>query len=134
EFARDLAERRLDPPWDGVDLCAAIVARVDLRGGEVVADVLDQHAEVAGGRLRGARQSAAWDADERVRSTLLAPPQGLLLDPDFRKGFALLGMRDLSFDAWVYYHQLGDVASLASAFPDTAIALDHVGGPIGIGP
>jgi L-fuconolactonase len=38
--------------------------------------------------------------------------------------------------AWVpYYHpQLPELADLARAFPQTTIILNHVGGPLGIGP
>ena len=39
----------------------------------------------------------------------------------------------LSFDAWVYHTQLGELTDLARAFPGTPIVLDHVGGPIGLG-
>jgi len=40
----------------------------------------------------------------------------------------------LSFDACIYHFQLPQVASLARAFPDTLIILDHIGSPLGIGP
>ena len=56
-----------------------------------------------------------------------------LLDPTFRKGFACLAPLGLSFDAWLFYHQLGEFADLARAFPGTRICLDHCGGIIGIG-
>ena len=44
------------------------------------------------------------------------------------------GKLGLTFDAWLYHPQLGELADLAGAFPDTAIVLDHVGGPLGYGP
>ena len=34
----------------------------------------------------------------------------------------------------MYFTQLGELVDLARAFPETPIVLDHVGGPIGIGP
>ena len=40
----------------------------------------------------------------------------------------------LSFDAWMYHTQLGELLDLARTFPDTVIVVDHVGGAIGIGP
>ncbi len=40
----------------------------------------------------------------------------------------------LSFDAWVFQTQLDDVADLARAFPQATIVLNHVGGPLAIGP
>ena len=52
---------------------------------------------------------------------------------NFRKGFACLAPLDLSFDAWLFHPQIGELTDLARAFPDTKIVLDHCGGPIGIG-
>jgi len=34
----------------------------------------------------------------------------------------------------MYHTQLGEMVDLARAFPETQIVLDHVGGPIGLGP
>jgi predicted TIM-barrel fold metal-dependent hydrolase len=61
-------------------------------------------------------------------------PAGLLLDPKVREGFARLAPLGLSFDAWMYHTQLGDLLDLARAFPATPIVLDYVGGAIGLGP
>jgi predicted TIM-barrel fold metal-dependent hydrolase len=60
-------------------------------------------------------------------------PKGLLLDTTFRKGFACLAPLGLSFDAWLFHPQIGELTDLARAFPDTRIVLDHCGGPIGVG-
>src|SRR5215472_9580340 len=56
------------------------------------------------------------------------------MNPKVREGFARLAALGLSFDAWMYHIQLGELVDLARAFPDTQIVLDHVGGPIGLGP
>jgi predicted TIM-barrel fold metal-dependent hydrolase len=47
--------------------------------------------------------------------------------------FACLAPLGLSFDAWLFHPQIGELADLARAFPHTRIVLDHCGGPIGIG-
>ena len=62
------------------------------------------------------------------------PPPGLYGLAAFREGFARLAPLGLSFEAWQYHPQLGEVTSLADAFPETTILLNHVGGPLGIGP
>ena len=51
-------------------------------------------------------------------------------------GPALRGWRrsNLTFEAWLYHPQLTDLADLARAYPQTTIVLNHVGGPLGIGP
>ena len=56
------------------------------------------------------------------------------MDPVFREGFACLEQHGLSFDAWLYHTQLAELVDLAQAFPGVTVILDHVGGPLGIGP
>ncbi len=58
----------------------------------------------------------------------------MLLRDDFREGFAELAARSMSFEAWLFHPQIAELTSLAHAFPETPIILDHVGGPLGIGP
>lgn len=55
-------------------------------------------------------------------------------DSRFRAGFACLAPLGLSFDAWLYHPQLGELIDLAQTFRDTQIVLDHIGGPLGVGP
>jgi predicted TIM-barrel fold metal-dependent hydrolase len=82
-------------------------------------------------RFRGIRHSTTWDESETIRSD--ARP-GLLAENTFRRGFACLQRYGLSFDAWLYHPQLPELVELARAFPDVTIVLDHIGGPLGVGP
>ena len=50
------------------------------------------------------------------------------------RGFPRLSRLGLSFEAWQFHPQLPEVTDLARAFPETLILLNHVGGPLGIGP
>ena len=95
--------------------------------------MLEAEITAGNGRFRGIRHSSAWDEDPDVAHMYASRPKGLLLDPAFRKGFACLAPLDLSFDAWLFHPQIGELADLARAFPDTKIVLDHCGGPVGIG-
>jgi predicted TIM-barrel fold metal-dependent hydrolase len=61
-------------------------------------------------------------------------PKGQVDNSTWRAGFARLPPLNLTFEAWLYHPQLPDLADLASAFPQTTIILNHVGGPVGIGP
>jgi L-fuconolactonase len=99
-----------------------------------VAAVLDAQIAAGGGRFRGIRRAAAWDADARVPNHRTEPGPQVFLRDDFRAGFKHLAPRKLTFEAWCYHHQLPDVTALARAFPDTTIILNHFGGPLGIGP
>ncbi len=115
-------------------IAAGIVGRADLRLGDRVAGVLEAHLAAGGGRFRGIRQTGAWDGDTAIFGGMFQNGRELYRDSGFRRGFARLAPLGLSFDAFVLSTQLADVADLASAFPNTRIVLDHVGGPIGIGP
>jgi len=112
----------------------AIVGRAELRLGAAVEEVLAAHLEAGAGRFRGIRQLANFDPSPELRRFEPDPGPGLLRDSRFREGFRVLGKLGLSFDTWLYFPQLPDLAALARAFPDTAIVLDHLGGPICVGP
>src|SRR5262245_25663277 len=115
-------------------VAAAIVGRTDCRLGDRAKAVLEAQIAAGNGRFRGIRQTGAWDADASIFGGMFDNSEALYLDAAFRRGFAHLGPLGLSFDAFVLAPQLRDVISLARAFPDTRIVLDHAGGPIGIGP
>ena len=51
----------------------------------------------------------------------------------FARALPVWRRSDLSFDAWLFHPQIGELTDLARAFPDTRIVLDHCGGPVGIG-
>ena len=112
-------------------VAAAIVAYADLALGDAVAGVLEAHLEASPTRLRGIRYSTMWDASDSFRSV---PRAGLLQDTAVRQGFARLQPLGLSFDAWLYHPQLPELVELARDFPEVAVILDHIGGPLGLGP
>jgi len=114
-------------------VCAGIVSHADLRRGAAAREVLEAHVRAGGGRFCGIRQQAQFD--EKLGSmSRRAAPKDLLMDADFRAGFAELAPLGLTFDAYIYFTQLGQLADLAGAYPDTGVILNHVGAPLGIGP
>src|SRR6476469_5241753 len=133
EFANGVAAMSASGGYGPAAICAGIVGHTNLLLGEGARPVLEAEIAAGNGRFRGIRHSSAWDADADVAGMYALRPKGLLLDPSFRKGFACLGPLGLSFDAWLFQPQIGELADLARAFPDTKIVLDHCGGPIGIG-
>jgi predicted TIM-barrel fold metal-dependent hydrolase len=133
EFANGVAAMSASGGYGPAAICAGIVSHVNLLLGEAARPVLEAEIAAGQGRFRGIRHSSAWDADANVAGMYAKRPQGLLLDATFRKGFACLAPLGLSFDAWLFHPQIGELTDLARAFPDTRIVLDHCGGPIGIG-
>jgi L-fuconolactonase len=115
-------------------LCAGIVGHADLRLGEGVARVLEAEITAGDGRFRGIRHSVVWDPSETFSRGRTNSPKGQMADATWRAGFARLAPLNLTFEAWLYHPQLVELADLARAFPQTTIILNHVGGPLGIGP
>jgi L-fuconolactonase len=111
----------------------AIVGFADLTRPQVT-DVLAAHVEAGAGRFRGIRHASAWDPSAEIRESHTKPPAHLFERDDFRRGFAAVGAAGLSFDAWLYHPQLPELTALCRALPDTPVILDHLGGPLGIGP
>ncbi len=130
EFVQAVADESARGGHGPTKVAHGIVGKVDLRLGERATDVLRAHAEISPNRFRGIRHAAArslnpstWNAD--------TPPEGLLGMADFREGFACLAPLGMIYDTWMYHHQIPELTDLATAFPETPIMLDHIGGPVG---
>jgi len=134
EFVNGIAAMSASGLYGPTRVAAGIVGTADLRLGDAVQAVLDAHLAAGGGRFRGIRHSAAWDADPALPGSRGNPGSGLLTRDDFRAGFKHLAPRQMTFEAWCYHPQIPEVTALARAFPDTTIILDHFGGPLGVGP
>ena len=117
----------------GPRVAAGIVAFADLSVGARVSKVLEAHMK-ASERVRGIRYMSAWDASDRIHNSQTNPPVHLLAEAPFREGLSCLSPLELVFDAWLYHPQLPELTDLARALPGLTIVLDHVGGPLGIGP
>lgn len=133
EFVNGVAAMSASGTYGETRACAGIVSKADLLLGDAVKPVLEAHLQAGGGRFRGIRNSASFDADKDVLGPLNRVEAGLYLADGFRRGFSNLAKLDLSFDAWLLEPQLPDLIDLARAFPDTTIVLDHVGTPLGRG-
>ena len=133
EFVQGVAAKSASGNYGETRVATGIVGSANLRLGDAVAPVLEAHMAASPQRFRGIRHRAAW-ADLSV--TPNRSPNALehvLLDPDFRKGYAHLRTYGLSFEGWLYHTHIADLTDLAKTFPDTTIILNNLGGPIGIG-
>jgi predicted TIM-barrel fold metal-dependent hydrolase len=133
EFANGVAAMAASGTYGKTQVCAGIVGYADLTLGAAVEKVLEAMIMAGGGRFRGIRFITASHPDQAAWGSMVTRPEGLLTDKRVRGGFERLAPLGLSFDAWMYHTQLGELVELARAFPETPIILDHVGGPIGLG-
>lgn len=130
EFARAQG----DAVKGGASVASAIVGWADLSLGDAVEPVLIALEQAGGGRFRGVRARATYDPDPQAGYGASGAPKGLMLQDDFRRGVARLYARGHVLDLYAFHTQLGEVADLARAFPDLPIVLNHIGGPLGVGP
>lgn len=133
EFVNGIAAMAASGAYGKALIANGIVGHVNLLLGDGAKAVLEAEIAAGNGRFRGIRHSTPWDADKAAAGIYAQRPKGLLLDSTFRRGFACLAPLNLSYDGWLFYHQLNELADLARAFPDTRICLDHCGGIIGTG-
>lgn len=134
EFVNGTAAMSASGRYGKSRLCDGIVGHADLRLGDGVARVLEAQITAGDGRYRGIRHSVTWDPSEMFSRGRTNSPKGQMADATWRAGFARLAPLKMSFEAWLYHPQLMELADLARAFPQTTIILNHVGGPLGIGP
>ena len=129
---RNLAE---GPVSDSIGArpCAGIVGNLDLTFGAGIRAALEAHIAAGDGRFRGIRDPLMWDASD-INYGVRRPPPDRMDDPRFRAGFAQLAPLNMTFDAWLFHHQIPQLTSLAQSFPDTTIILNHIGAPLGVGP
>ncbi|SVE38324.1 uncharacterized protein METZ01_LOCUS491178, partial [marine metagenome] len=134
EFVAEIAEESQKGPENHARI-AGIVSHANLTLGDVVEETLDAHEEAGLGLFRGIRHSGAW---EKNRDTLIDPWRGEEKDfffrKDFRHGVRMLGRRGLTYESWIFHHQIKSYIELAHAVPDTIVILEHFGGPLGVGP
>jgi predicted TIM-barrel fold metal-dependent hydrolase len=133
EFVNSIATSGAGMELRGRRVCAGMVGHADLTLGGRVERVLEAMIEAGGGRFRGIRFITATHPDQAQWNPAPRRRDALLMDPMLREGFAKLAQLGLSFDAWLYHTQLGELLDLARVFPETPIVLDHMGGPIGLG-
>jgi hypothetical protein len=134
EFITGVAAMSASGKYGPTKCIAGITGFVDLRLGSRAKGIIERHISVSDGRLRAIRNGSTWSEDPVLKPMSSGMPQGLLLDKTFREGVATLAGLNLAFDAWMFQTQLGDLVDLARAFPQTTIVLNHVGGPVAIGP
>ena len=131
EFARKQAERHSS---SSLALNAAIVGMVDVTLGDRVVPVLEMLDAASDGRLRGIRIRAAHDPDPTVGYGEKGVPAELLGQAEVLTALKKLHAAGHSLDVYAFHTQLPEVEALARRLPDLPIVVNHIGGPLGVGP
>jgi predicted TIM-barrel fold metal-dependent hydrolase len=136
EFVNGVAAQSASGNYGPMRVASGIVGRVDFTTGDAVKPVLEALMRAGDGRLKGTRYNAFY-TEIPVWGMERAPviqPKGLLADTKFRQGAASLAEHGLSMDTGCFHPQLMDMVAFVSAVPNVTMVLNHVGGPLMIGP
>ncbi len=131
EWVQGIAAQSASGQWGETRIAAGIVGHAPLSLGDDVVPILEAHLAASPQRFRGIRDSTWW-TDPPVRDQA-RQQQGLLADPQYRKGFAHLRRFGLTYEAWLFHPQIDELTAFAHDFPDTTIILNHLAGPLGVG-
>ena len=133
EFVQGMATAAASGLYGPAKAAAAIVGHANLLLGDGVAPVLEALQAASPNRFRGIRHGVTWDSAPGIPNGRHDLEGQLSLD-SFRAGARVLAGMGLTFDAWLYFPQLPELAEFARAVPDLTIILNHIGGVLRIGP
>ena len=133
EFVQGLAAAGATGLYGEAKAPASIVGHANLNLGERVAPVLEALVAASPNRFRGVRHGLTFDSHSEISSNRWNL-ESQLTNEEFRAGARVLARMGLSFDAWMYFHQLPELVEFAQAIPDLTIILNHIGGVLRTGP
>jgi predicted TIM-barrel fold metal-dependent hydrolase len=134
EFVQGLAASSASGLYGPGRAAAAIIGHANLNLGNNVKPVLEALQSASPNRFRGIRHSVTWDPHPEIENTAAHRTQGQLASEGFRAGAKVLAGMGLSFEGWMYFPQLPELADFAKAVPNLTIILNHVGGLLRVGP
>ena len=112
---------------------ASIIGHANLNLGDRVEPVLQSLLEASPRRFKGIRHIVAWDTDKEVDTVPVYNQEEQMSTKSFIEGAKVLSKMGLSFDSWMYFHQLPQLLNLAKKVPDLPIMVDHIGGMLLVG-
>ena len=114
-------------------MAASIIGNANLNLGEGVRPILESLSS-ASNRFKGIRHSVTWDPHPEVENTALHKYEGQLISDKFQAGAKVLADMKMTFEAWLYFHQLPQLVEFAKSVPNLTIILNHIGGLVMDGP
>ena len=133
-FACQEAEKANNAISSKCKINETIVGSLDLRYGEKLIPVIEKGISISNGKLKGIRMLLAAHSDPSISSGAVKTPLGIMKEPKFLEGAKILQKYNLSLDFWIHHTQLNEMEFVAKSLPELTIILNHVGGPIHLGP
>ena len=134
EFVQGTAAASASGIYGDIRAAAAIVGSADLNLGEGVKHVLEALQRASPNRFRGIRHRLTWDPHPELASASSAGIPRQMQSEQFLIGAQVLADMEMTFEGWMYHHQLPELAELARAVPSLTIILNHIGGLLRVGP
>ncbi|NKB66678.1 MAG: amidohydrolase family protein [Candidatus Latescibacteria bacterium] len=91
------------------------------------ASAIEQHADIAQGRLRGVRMILNHHPSDPELTWPQVESGDLLRNPLMREGLGLLQERGLAFDLSCHPHQVDDAVAVLDQIPELRVAINHLG-------
>ncbi|MDG2101517.1 MAG: amidohydrolase family protein [Dehalococcoidia bacterium] len=133
EFVEGLSAASASGIYGKSRASASIIGHANLNLGNKVEPILESLLEASPRRFKGIRHIVAWDDDKKVDSIPVYNLEEQMSTKNFIDGAKVLSKMGLSFDSWMYFHQLPQLLNLAKEVPDLPIIVDHIGGILLIG-
>jgi len=133
EFVEGLSAASASGIYGKSRASSSIIGHANLNLGKKVEPVLESLLEASPRRFKGIRHIVAWDNDKAVDSIPVYNLEEQMSTKNFIDGAKVLSKMGLTFDSWMYFHQLPQLLNLAKQVPDLPIVVDHVGGILLVG-
>ena len=134
EFVAGQAAMSASGMYGPTRVAAGIVGFADLTLGDRVEPVLEAHLRAGGGRFRGVRHSAAWDASDVIGNSEAADGPHLYRRADFRAGLAALTRSGSRSTPGCSIRSSPTWSTWRAPVPTPASSWATCGGPLGYGP
>ena len=133
EFVQGLSAASASGIYGNSRAAAAIIGHANLNLGSKVKPILESLVAASPNRFRGIRHIVAKDDDPKVVMRQVYDLKEQMTTKNFIEGAKVLADMGLTFDSWMYFHQLPELLNLAKKVPELEIVLDHVGGLLQVG-
>ena len=133
EFVKGLSAASASAIYGNSRAAAAIIGHANLNLGSKVKPILESLVAASPNRFRGIRHIVAKDDDPKVVMRQVYDLKEQMTTKNFIEGAKVLADMGLTFDSWMYFHQLPELLNLAKKVPELEIVLDHVGGLLQVG-